>query len=444
MRSPLGWIGIVRLGLVQAAIGAVVVLTTSTLNRVMVVELRLPAILPGALVALHYGLQVLRPRFGYGSDVGQRRTPYIIGGMAALASGGVLAAASTALMAGGSVAPIALAVPAFALVGVGVGACGTSLLTLLAERTDPGRRGAAATVVWIMMIAGIALTAGVAGRLLEPFSPGRLVLVAGAVAVLALAVTIAAVAGVEGAGSGTPLKAPAAAAPFLPVLRQVWAEPASRRFAIFVFVSMFAYSAQELVMEPFLGSVFAMAPGASTGLNGLQHGGVLAGMLLVAIAGSARAGGAGSMRVWAVGGCLCSAMAALAIGALGFAGPSSLIRPALFLLGAANGSFAVSAIGAMMGLAGEGRAGRDGTRIGLWGAAQALAFGAGGIAGPGASDIARALLGKPDIAYAAVFAAEAALFLFAASLAARVIGHAAARPSFLSSGSVNPTPSHGG
>ena len=31
------WIAIVRLGLVQAALGAIVVLTTSTLNRVMVV-----------------------------------------------------------------------------------------------------------------------------------------------------------------------------------------------------------------------------------------------------------------------------------------------------------------------------------------------------------------------------------------------------------------------
>ncbi len=45
--AGLGWLGIVRLGLVQACIGAVVVLATSTLNRVMVVELALPAIVPG-------------------------------------------------------------------------------------------------------------------------------------------------------------------------------------------------------------------------------------------------------------------------------------------------------------------------------------------------------------------------------------------------------------
>ena len=45
----LGWLGIVRLGLVQTALGAIVVLTTSTMNRVMVVEYALPALMPGAL-----------------------------------------------------------------------------------------------------------------------------------------------------------------------------------------------------------------------------------------------------------------------------------------------------------------------------------------------------------------------------------------------------------
>ena len=57
----LSWISIVRLGVVQMALGAIVVLTTSTLNRLMVVELALPALLPGFLVALHYGIQLSRP-----------------------------------------------------------------------------------------------------------------------------------------------------------------------------------------------------------------------------------------------------------------------------------------------------------------------------------------------------------------------------------------------
>ena len=76
--NDFGWSRIVRIGLVQACLGSIVVLTTSTLNRVMVVELALPALLPGLLVALHYAVQMARPRMGFGSDVGQRRTPWIV------------------------------------------------------------------------------------------------------------------------------------------------------------------------------------------------------------------------------------------------------------------------------------------------------------------------------------------------------------------------------
>ena len=104
--APLGWWGIVRLGLVQTALGAIVVLTTSTINRVMVVELALPAMLPGALVAWHYAVQMLRPRLGYGSDLGGRRTPWIIGGMTVLALGGALSALATVTMATSPVAGI--------------------------------------------------------------------------------------------------------------------------------------------------------------------------------------------------------------------------------------------------------------------------------------------------------------------------------------------------
>ncbi len=142
--TPLGWFGIVRLGLIQTALGSIVVLTTSTLNRVMIVELALPAVLPGALVALYYTVQLLRPRLGYGSDIGGRRTPWIIGGMALLAVAGVGAAAATALMGVHAPAGIALAIVAFLLIGVGVGAAGTSLLVLLAKRVDDRRRSAAA------------------------------------------------------------------------------------------------------------------------------------------------------------------------------------------------------------------------------------------------------------------------------------------------------------
>jgi BCD family chlorophyll transporter-like MFS transporter len=58
--------------------------------------------------------------------------------------------------------------------------------------------------------------------------------------------------------------------------------------------------------------------------------------------------------------------------------------------------------------------------MGLWGAAQALAFAVGGVAGTGASDLARQILGAPDSAYAAVFILQAVMFLIAAAQAGRV------------------------
>ena len=302
---PLGWAGIARLGLVQTSLGAVVVLMTSTINRVMVVELSLPAIVPGLLVALHYGVQVLRPRWGHGSDAGGRRTPWIIGGMAALALGGFGAAIATALAETHVVAGIVLATFSFLLVGIGVGAAGTSLLVLLAARVIPERRAAAATVVWLMMIGGFAITAPLAGHFLDPFTPGRLVAVTGVVCLCAFVVATIAVLGVEGDRAAAPARPDGPRVPFAEALRQVWAEPQARRFAIFVFVSMLAYSGQELILEPFAGIVFGMTPGQSTKLAGVQHGGVLAGMLMVSLVTTlAPRRKTAALRFWTVGGCL--------------------------------------------------------------------------------------------------------------------------------------------
>ncbi|AWN37389.1 BCD family MFS transporter [Methylobacterium radiodurans] len=422
-----GWGQIARLGLVQTALGAVVVLITSTINRVMVVELALPALVPGLLLGLHYAVQCLRPRWGYGSDRHGRRTPWIVGGMAALCLGGFGAACATALAASHLAAGLALAVLSFVAVGMGAGAAGTSLLVLLSSGVADGRRGAAATIVWVMMIAGFAVTAPLAGHFLDPFSGGRLVAVSGTVSVLAFAVACLAVAGVERRGA-----APAAAtqkAPFRAVLARVLAEPEARRFTLFIFVSMLAYSAQELILEPYAGLAFAMTPGATTKLSGLQHGGVLLGMLAVA-AVTAGIGGPvlGSLRLWTVAGCLGSGAALLAIAAAASAGPGFPLRGAVFALGIANGVYAVAAIGTMMGLAGAGDPAERGTRMGVWGAAQGVAFGAGGVLGTLCVDLARLAVDEPARAYAAVFSAEAVLFGLSAVIALRLAAPATSPP----------------
>jgi BCD family chlorophyll transporter-like MFS transporter len=433
-KANFGWLSIFRLGLVQTALGAIVVLTTSTLNRVMVVELALPAMLPGALVTLHYAMQMLRPRMGYGSDLGQRRTPWIVGGMAVLAAGGTLAAFATALMASNFVAGVALAILAFVLIGGGVSACGTSLLVLLAKRVASDRRAAAATLVWLMMIAGFAITATVAGKLLDPFSTSRMIAVTAGVSVVALAVTLLAIWGVEGNQPDTPEENAESAKPnFIAALKEVWSERDARHFTIFVFVSMIAYSAQDLILEPFAGAIFAFSPGESTKLSGVQHGGVFAGMLLVAVMTYLFKGRAiASLKGWVVGGCIASALAQVGLVIAGVFGMPWPLRENVFLLGVANGAFSIAAIGAMMAMATQGKGAREGVRMGMWGASQAIAFGAGGFLGTVLADLGKFLLGGQaglGTAYAMVFGLEAAAFVVAAWMAVHIrIGAAEKRP----------------
>ena len=420
-RAPLSWIGIARLGLVQTALGAIVVLTTSTINRVMVVELALPAMLPGALVGLHYALQVLRPRWGFGSDISRRRTPWIIFGMGVLALGGVGAALATALFTVSTVQGLLLAVIAFTFVGIGVGAAGTSLLALLAVRVAAQRRAAAATVVWLMMILGFVVTTVTVGKLLDPFSPARLVAVTAAVSLIAFVVALCALWGIEGPGEDRVEGDQEEGKPaFREALRQVWDEPEARRFTIFVFISMLAYSMQDLILEPFAGIVFGLTPGQSTQLSGLQHSGVFAGMIIVGLACSTRLG-FGTLRGWVIGGCLASAAALIGLAATGLIGPSGPLKACVFMLGIANGAFAVAAIGNMMALAAQSGTSRVGVRMGLWGAAQAVSFGVGGFAGAVLVDIMRQLVASPGDAYTIVFAVEAVLFVVAAVLAQRAI-----------------------
>lgn len=429
MAVTLSWLQIVRLGLVQMALGAIVVLTTSTLNRLMVVELALPAVLPGLLVALHYGIQITRPQWGYKSDTGGRRTRWIIGGMAILALGGLGAAYGVVVMACNATLGLVISVLAYAAIGLGVGASGTSLLALLATATADRRRPAAATITWLMMILGIAVTAGVSGMFLDPYTPLRLMQVVGTVTGLAFVVTIFSVWGIE---RQVVARAEPQAAPFLEGLREVWAEPKARLFTLFVFLSMTAYFMQELILEPYSGLVFAFTPGQSTSLSGAQNGGVFLGMVLVGVAGTALR--IGSLKTWVIAGCIGSAGALGLITFLGQIGPAAPLLPAVILMGFFNGMFAVAAIGSMMALAGEGRSAREGTRMGLWGAAQAIAAGFGGLVGAALVDAMRGILHDPA-AFGAVFLIEAALYIASALMAIRVMEH---RSSMAPSGAAVP------
>lgn len=411
----LGWLSIVRLGLVQTCLGAIVVLTTSTLNRLMVIELALPAVLPGLLVALHYGIQMTRPNWGFISDQGGNRTRWIILGMIALALGGFGAALGVVLLQTVWISGLLLSIVSYALIGLGVGASGTSLLALLATSTAPHRRAAAATITWLMMIFGIAVTAGTVGAFLDPYSPELLLKIVAIVCVSAVVVTMLATLGIErGIRSEVSTADPMG---FAEGLREVWSEPKARIFTIFVFLSMTAYFMQELILEPYAGLVFGFTPGQSTSLSGAQNGGVFIGMLTVGIAATGLR--IGQLRHWVVAGCLGSALTLIFITIIGQMGHIPL-TPFVVGLGFFNGMFAVAAIGSMMALAGDGRETREGTRMGLWGAAQAIAAGFGGLLGAAAVDLMRGPL--PDAtAFGAVFLLEASLFLAAALMASRTM-----------------------
>jgi len=422
----LTWPQIARLGLVQASLGSIVVLTTSLLNRVMVVELALPAILPGALVAIHYFIQLIRPRMGFGSDQTRRASPWIRGGILVLASGGVLAAASTILLSNSVVLGIALATIAFLMIGIGVSSSGTALLVLLAKRVEPKKKAAAATCVWLMMIFGFAFTASVSGKFLTPFSFERLFIISSTVSVIAVVVTFLAIWGMESpvakaqqliSGADEVETESPSKASFREAFAEVWKESRVRSFTWFVFVSMLAYSSQDLILEPFAAVAFGFSPAETTTLSGLQNGGVLVGMLALAfVTSKAKSQTLTTLSNWTIGGCIASALAMLGLVLSGPIENIIFFKATVFLLGIFNGAFSIAAIGSMMQFASVGSARREGVRMGIWGASQAMAFGLGGIIGTGLSDIARIVLGNPASAYAFVFFLEGVLFVVAAYL----------------------------
>ena len=414
----LSWLSIVRLGLVQMCLGAVVVLMTSTLNRLMVVELSLAATLPGALVAIHYLVQISRPKWGFLSDIQGNRTKWIILGMIILAVGANLAALCIPLYSFNATAATILSFFAYTLIGIGVGASGTSLLALLATHTIQHRRAAAATITWLMMIFGIAVTATVVGKLLDPYSIERLIKIVFGLTVITVAITFVSTLNIE-RGLSTVNKNINKSQSFLTGLKVIWSNSQTKRFSVFVFLSMTAYFMQELILEPYAGIVFSFTPGQSTSLSGMQNGGVFLGMLAVGIACTGFKFGALKNWVWA--GCMGSCISLVLIALAGQSPEIVPLAPLVFGLGIFNGMFAVAAIGSMMSLASQNNDRREGTRMGLWGAAQAIAAGFGGLLGTILVDLLRLTNFSHADAYGTVFIFEAALFALAASIATRSI-----------------------
>ena len=417
--TGIGWFGVVRLGTVQAAIGAMVMLATSLLNRVMVVEFAIAAAVPAGLVAWHYAVQLSRPLWGHKSDRSEKRSSWIMAGMGILALGTLIAVDATIMMAGAGIFAIILAVLGFSLIGLGVGMAGTALLALLASRVAVERKPAAAAISWTMMVAGIVVAAGVSGSFLDPFSEARLAIVTSMVVLVAFCVAMLALRGLE--RNSLPVENGRNSnieANFTQVLRDISQDQQARRFTYFVFISMLAYSMQDLILEPFAGFIFGMTPGESTQLAGVQHSGILLGMLVAGLGGSLYAKYFGrNEKLWIIIGCLSSAVMLGALSIAAAVGPAWPLKANVFGLGVANGIFAVAAVGAMLGLASDGSASGEGARMGVWGAAQAIAFGAGGLLGAVIVDLLRGTMADDSNAFQIVFVVEGAMFILAALVA---------------------------
>jgi BCD family chlorophyll transporter-like MFS transporter len=153
----------------------------------------------------------------------------------------------------------------------------------------------------------------------------------------------------------------------------------------------------------------------------------MTGMIAVALAGGVSRRRF-SLRATIVAGCLVASLAVAALAAAPSIGAAFPLRAVVFMLGLATGSFAVGAIASMMMLAGEGRESREGLRMGLWGAAQAIAFAIGGFSGTVAVDVVRWAVGAPVLAYSAVFAAEAVVFVVSATLALAAVHRVPSAP----------------
>lgn len=401
-----GWGTLVRLCLVNAAIGGLAALPVNLFNRLMTVELALPALLPGLLVALHYGVQLTRPVWGYRSDARGGRTPFILGGVAVVGAS-LVAVAWGIHMAEQSISMALVTwIIAYTAIGLGIGAAGTSFLALLATLTG-NRKGGPATLAWLFLIAGAIIASIGTGIALDPYSSQRLIWVVAVVACVAVCLTFLATWRVE---VTTVQTQPQADGSLREALQTTWRDPVARAFTGFVFLSILAFYLSELIFEPFAGHVHGLTPDASTKLSGGKDGAALMGMIA---AGVLSQFGWGTLRFWAVVGCVLSAIGLLALGA-----GLSLV-PSSVALGLGNGLFVVGAVGSMMQLA-AARAKATGTRMGVFGAAQAIAAGLAGLIATGTLDLARLSLDDAT-AYGLVFTAEALLFLIAAVVAARVM-----------------------
>lgn len=417
---------LLRLSLFQVSVGMASVLLLGTLNRVMIVELNVAAVIVALMIAIPVLVAPFRALLGFRSDthrsaLGWKRIPYLWFG-SLWQMGGLAIMPFALLVLGGDTVfdvPFAgevLAALAFLMTGLGMHMTQTAGLALASDRADDATRPRVVALLYIMFLLGMGVSAVIVGFLLRDFSDLRLVRVVQGCAVATMAFNIVALWKQEHV---RPMSAAERAEP-RPQFRAAWADlmaggTAGRLLAV-VFVGGLAFNMQDVLLEPYGGEILGLSVAATTLLTAMWALGALIGFVSAA---RWLARGQDPFRLAAKG--ILIGVAAFA--AVIFAAPLQSV--ALFYAGAGaiglgGGLFAVSTLTAAMALPARGLAGR-GLALGAWGAAQATAAGMATAIGGGLRDLAghwaatlgaESALATPSFGYSIVYHTEIAL-LFA-------------------------------
>ena len=405
---------LLRLSLFQISVGMALAMLIGTLNRVMIVELKVPAALVAIMIALPLLFAPFRALIGFRSDhhrsaLGWRRVPYIW--MGTLLQFGGFAIMPFALLVLGRLGQSAHAPDwvghlaagvALLLVGAGMHTTQTAGLALATDLSPPESRPKVVGLMYFMLLVGMILSALLFGYWLRDFSPGALIRSVQAAAVLTLVLNITALWKQEARTRrlGDPHEEDV---DFVAAMKHFTQGENALRRLLAVGVGTMAFSMGDVLLEPFGGEILHLEVSDTTLLTALL---ALGGLTGFAWASRVLGRGADPFRM-ACGGVWVGIPAFLAV--LVSAPQASLLLFALgtLLIGFGAGLFGHGTLTATMNHAPPGQAG---LALGAWGAVQAtaagLAMGLGGII----RDL-MALVVDSGTAYAFVYSLEVVLLL---------------------------------
>ncbi|CAG0931381.1 Protein PucC [Thermoflexales bacterium] len=384
------------------------ILTASVWNRVMITDLGAGATPVSILLALRYLLAPLSIWAGYRSDTrpmgGLRRTPYIWLGRALMLLAVFLLPISLSQLSvdlGNSMGWV-LALLIFIAYGAGTAISGGPFLALIHDRTPVAKRGLAMSIAQTLLLLGFAISPIVFGRLLPTYSPEQFQTLAILTGLAAALFWFFAIFREDRTVTVSEIDQHVKRPPLGQLLKRLWADRRARRFAIFLSLGAIASFAQDAVLEPFGGDVFAMNVEQTTRFSAYFGTGVL--LLMIITAGVTRRQRPEQQTRPAVIGLSVMVVGLVLLALGGLATLRWLIIPALLVFGAGFGVYTIGGVSLLMAMTTEKEAG---VYLGLWTMIQLVSRGVGIGLGGIVRDIGLALTGSPAVAYSSVFLLEA-------------------------------------